>query len=66
MGKEIKQMWLLKPGPHYAANCMDSRHNPAKSQQNQRNLEQNIYDLNTKIKWFWLYAMWQDVTWITY
>jgi len=50
MGKEIKQMWLLKPGPHYATNCMNSRHNPSKSQQNQGNLEQNIYGLNTKIK----------------
>jgi hypothetical protein len=45
---------------------MDSRHNPSKSQENQGNLEQNIYDLNTKIKWFWLNAMWQDFAWIPY
>ena len=45
MGKEIKQTWLLKPGAHYVTNCMDSRHNPSKSQQNQGNLEQNTYEI---------------------
>lgn len=50
MGKEIMQMWLRKPGPHYSTNCTDSWHNPTKSQQNQGNLQQNIYDLNTKIR----------------
>jgi len=43
-------MWLLKPGPHIATNSMDFRHNLSKSQQNQGNLEQNIYNLSTKIK----------------
>ena len=50
MGKEIKQMWLLKLGPYYATDCVGSRHNPSKSQQNEGNLEQNIYDLNTTVK----------------